>query len=519
MRIVLLVLLTFASTTALAEDFYFVLDDDPANASATHYATPDQACQVAYQTDVPKLAALSYTQPQPYKAPTLSPNSNPPKYVYYDCPTVAYSPTLNSSATFAHTITRGGDGCTADQTYNPQSGQCESPDQDQARKEMGDPTSVAVAGLVSCGDPVNVGTGNVYESETDYSDADGELRFARSYNSASGRWISTYETSLYINTKAMVITFSDGRSALFKLTNGIATPEPTELGSMANVNGSWVYTSPGNEQFSFNTKGKLTRWTFANGLSQSLTYVTSSDGLTVTATVTDSRGHTLQFAKKQGYLQSLVVGGLTINYTLDSTFRTTKVTRTWSGHTTSRTYIYDDPNNARLLTGIIDERGIRAATWAYDAQGRAISNQRAIGADKITIAYNTDGSTTVTNALGNTTTYQYQIIQGVKRVTAIQGSPAVGCPASNSTYTYTVNGQVDTKTDAIGTITTYAYDTLGREITRVEAKGTPQERTITTTWDAMRFLPLTVTTADRVITYTYDTQGRPLGTSVHATKE
>ncbi|MGO4703284.1 DUF6531 domain-containing protein [Dyella sp. 2RAB6] len=519
MRIVLLILLAFASTTVLAEDFYYVLDDDPANASATHYTTPDQACQVAYAADVPKLAALTYTQPQPYKAPTLSPFSNPPKYVAYDCNTIAYSPTLNGSATFSHSIVRGGDGCTADQTYNPQTGQCESADADQARKEMGDPGSAAVVGIVSCADPVNVGTGNVYESETDYADTDGELRFVRSYNSAAGRWTSTYETSLYINAKALVINFSDGRSALFKLSNGIATPEPTELGTMKQVSGSWVYTSPDNEQYTFNAQGKLTLWKLANGLSQSLTYVTSSDYLTVTTTVTDSRGHTLQFAKKQGFLQNLIVGGLTINYTVDTTFRLTNVTRNWAGHTTSRTYIYDDPNNPRLLTGITDERGIRSATWAYDAQGRAISNQRAGGAYKTTMTYNADGSTTVTNALGNSTTYRYQIIQGAKRVTAVEGEPAAGCPASNTTYTYTTNGQVDTKTDAIGTITAYTYDTLGREITRVEAKGTPQERTITTTWDATRFLPLTVTTADRVITYTYDTQGRPLSTSVHATKE
>jgi len=519
MRIVLLIFFAFASTTVLAEDFYYVLDDDPANASATHYTTPDQACHVAYTADVPKLAAMTYTQPQPYQAPTLSPYSNPPRYVAYDCKTIAYSPTLNASSTFAHSIVRGGDGCTADQTYNPQTGQCESADQDQARKEMGDPTSPLVAGIVSCGDPVNVGIGNVYESETDYADSDGELRFERSYNSAAGRWTSTYETSLYINAKALVINFSDGRSSLFTLSNGVATPEPTELGTMKQVNGLWVYTSPYNEQFGFDAQGRLILWKLGNGLSQSLTYVTSSDYLTVTTKVTDSRGHTLQFAKKQGFLQSLTVGGLTMTYTIDSTFRLTKVTRNWTGHSTSRTYVYDDPTNPRLLTGIIDERGIRSATWAYDTQGRAISNQRAIGADAVTIAYNSDGSTKVTNALGNSTTYRYQIIQGVKRVTAVEGEPAVGCPASNSSYTYTANGQVQTKTDALGTITAFTYDTLGRELTRVEAQGTPQERTTTTTWDATRFLPLTVTTSDRVITYTYDDQGRPLGTSVHATKE
>lgn len=518
MRVALFAVLCLACTPVLATDFYWVLDADPNDPSTVHYTTPDQACHVAYDTDIPKLAAASYTQPQPYQAPTLAVD-NPPRNVIYSCPTTAYSPTLQNSIGLSHSIIRGGDGCTAGQTFNPQTAKCESSNEDQDRKEMGDPTSPLVAGIVSCGDPVNVGTGNVFEQETDYADADGELRFVRSYNSTSGAWTFSYSTWLYIYPNALVLNFNDGRSSLFALSNGVATPEPTELGTMTKVNGLWVYTSPGNEQFTFDAQGRLTRWKLANGLSQSLTYVMSPDYTTVTATVTDSRGHTLQFAKKYGFIQNLVVGGLTLTYTFDSSYRLTTITRNWSGHSTSRSYVYDDPADTTLLTGIVDERGIRAATWTYDNQGRAISNQRAIGADKVTIAYNTDGSTTVTNALGNATTYRYQLIQGVKRVTAVEGSPAVGCPASNSSYTYTANGQVASKTDALGTVTTYAYDTLGREITRVEAKGTPQERTITTTWDPTRFLPLTVTTADRVTTYTYDDQGRLLGTSVHAIKE
>lgn len=519
MRVLLFLLLAFASATVMAEDFYYVLDDDPANASATHYTTPDQACHAAYDADQPILAAKSYTQPLAYQSPTLSPASHPPQFVAYDCEVSAYSPKYASSLTYGHGITRGGDGCTEQQTYNPQTGKCESPDEDQNRKEQGDPNSPLVAGIVSCGDPINVGTGNVYEEETDYADSDGELRFTRSYNSTAGAWRATYDTLLKVYPKALVLVFNDGRSSLFTLSNGVATAEPTELGTMRQINGLWVYTSPTNDQFTFDAQGKLTLWKQANGLSQSLSYVTSADYTTVTTTVTDSKGHTLAFVKKYGVLQSLTVGGLTITYAVDSTYRTTGLTRNWPGHSTSRTYIYDDPNNPKLLTGIVDERGIRSATWAYDTQGRATFNQRAVGADKVTIAYNTDGSTTVTNALGNSTTYRYQIIQGVKRVTAVEGEPAVGCPASNSSYTYTPNGQVDTKTDALGMVTSYTYDALGREVTRVEAKGTPQERTITTTWDPTRFLPLTVTTADRVTTYTYDDQGRLLGTSVHAIKE
>jgi YD repeat-containing protein len=111
-------------------------------------------------------------------------------------------------------------------------------------------------------------------------------------------------------------------------------------------------------------------------------------------------------------------------------------------------------------------------------------------------------------------TYRYQVIQGIKHITSIEGETAAGCPASNSSYTYNAIGQVATKTDALGHITAYTYDTLGRETQRVEAQGTPQARTTTTTWHGSSFLLETVTTSDRVTTYTYDDKNRLLSTNM-----
>jgi YD repeat-containing protein len=204
-------------------------------------------------------------------------------------------------------------------------------------------------------------------------------------------------------------------------------------------------------------------------------------------------------------------------YTYLNGFRLlTGATYSQGGKQWSRQYLYEDAAYPAALTGITDERGVRYATWHYDAQGRAISSEHANGAEKVTLTYNDDGSTTVTNALGHAVTYRYQVIQGIKHITSIEGEPAAGCPASNSSYTYNTIGQVATRTDALGHITAYTYDTLGRETQRVEAQGTPQARTTTTTWHGTSFLPETVTTADRVTTYTYDTQNRLLSTSTHA---
>ncbi|WP_236208157.1 RHS repeat protein [Pseudomonas tohonis] len=183
---------------------------------------------------------------------------------------------------------------------------------------------------------------------------------------------------------------------------------------------------------------------------------------------------------------------------------------TIQGQAQQRTYHYQDSRNPNLLTGITDERGIRYATWTYDDQGRAISSEHAGGAERTLVSYNDDGSSTVTNALGKRTTYRFQTIQGVRRVTAIEGEPSANCPNSNSTFTYDDRGLVKTRTDNKGNVTTFDYNERGLEISRTEAYGTAQARTVTTTWYPTLFLPASVTEPDRITTYSYDDQGRPL---------
>jgi len=116
----------------------------------------------------------------------------------------------------------------------------------------------------------------------------------------------------------------------------------------------------------------------------------------------------------------------------------------------------------------------------------------------------------VTGALGKKTTYHYQTVLGVKHITAIEGIPSANCPNSNSTFTYDNNGNVLTKTDALGQVTTYTYNDRNLEASRTEASGTPLARTTTTEWDPSRFLKTKVVEPTRTTVYTYDAQGRPL---------
>ncbi|WP_285961991.1 RHS repeat protein [Pseudomonas tohonis] len=207
------------------------------------------------------------------------------------------------------------------------------------------------------------------------------------------------------------------------------------------------------------------------------------------------------------------MGETSVSYTYNSIRRLTAVTTTRDAVVSSQTYHYEDAN-PNLLTGITDERGIRYATWAYDDQGRAISSEHAGGAERTLVSYNADGSSTVTNALGKRTTYRFQTIQGIRRITAIEGEPSANCPNSNSTFTYDDRGLVKTRTDNKGNITTFDYNERGLETSRTEAYGTLQARTVTTTWHPTLFLPASVIEPDRITTYSYDDQGRPLSQSV-----
>ncbi len=70
------------------------------------------------------------------------------------------------------------------------------------------------------------------------------------------------------------------------------------------------------------------------------------------------------------------------------------------------------------------------------------------------------------------------MIQGIKRIVAIEGEPSPNCPSSNSTFTYDERGLLSSKRDNNGNLTTYQYNVRGLETSRTEAAGTAQARTI-----------------------------------------
>ncbi|MDU9416372.1 DUF6531 domain-containing protein [Pseudomonas sp. zfem005] len=397
-------------------------------------------------------------------------------------------------------IYRTGNGCSNNYSYDELRGKCRP-----ANDESGPSSTEDTNSPKSCaGNPINIANGNKYQKEIDIKTTS-KLELSRHYNSHEKTWQHNYSARLFLGAGAAMVKLESGRESVFNISTPSAITREAGQGQLVRLDNQWLFSTPATGSYYFSDSGQLVRRVDLQGDSYNLSYSEHE------TRVTDGRGNQISYTEDaQGQVLSAHGNGNAVKYAYDGP-RLIEAFYERGGASQSRQYHYEDPLDPGLLTGITDERGIRYATWAYDDQGRAISSEHAGGAEKVTVAYNADGSSTVTNALGKRTTYRFQTIQGIRRITAIEGEPSANCPNSNSTFTYDDRGLVKTRTDNKGNVTTFDYNERGLEVSRTEAFGTPQARTVTTEWHPTLFLPVTITEPDRTTRYSYDIQGRLIG--------
>ncbi|WP_285961990.1 RHS repeat protein [Pseudomonas tohonis] len=402
------------------------------------------------------------------------------------------------SLTSYDSLFRLGDACPLLRKYNPTTGEC-------ANDEQKGPDSFNTPILCNTqNSSIKTSIGNIYIFRENLQESDLPLQLH--YNSIDSIWRHSYSTHLRTNSDTHISLIKPtGQEELFLRNESDATPTNINSGTLKKDGSGWIYKSRDNKDFHFDSTGRLIA---QNSTSTRITLSYLDNKITIT----DQNGRVLVITQSvDRRILSAQAGTQIIDYTYSGTGQLIEATRRANGVVTSSKYSYEDPHNAGLLTGITDERGIRYATWTYDDQGRAISSEHAGGAERTLVSYNADGSSTVTNALGKRTTYRFQTIQGVRRITAIEGEPSANCPNSNSTFTYDDRGLVKTRTDNKGNVTTFDYNERGLEVSRTEAFGTPQARTVITDWHPTLFLPTTITEPDRTTRYSYDVQGRLIG--------
>jgi YD repeat-containing protein len=301
------------------------------------------------------------------------------------------------------------------------------------------------------------------------------------------------------------ITRGNGQSYAFVDQDGSWQPLHPGRSVLTQGESSWVYRATSGAVETYDTDGKLLSSRNTNG--QTTTFAYDDQGRLDRVTGSFDDVLTYHYGE-DGRLIRITTPEGDLNYGYDAEGRLNHVTYLDGSE---RHYHYEDPNRAYLLTGITDENGDRFATWAYDDAGRATLSEHAGGAEQTTFRYNTDGTTTVTDAAGAERTYHFIVKEGGMKVDHVEGDRCTTCShGGNKVYTYDGNGFISSKTDWNGNVTTYTRDSGGRELSRTEATGTPEARTVTTTWDSTLNKPLVITEPERITEFTYDSDGRLL---------
>jgi RHS repeat-associated protein len=400
-----------------------------------------------------------------------------------------------------------------------------SPTASEPAKNLG--STGDTPGACPCGDPISVGTGNLFEQVTDYqTSGPNQLGFTRYYNSLASstmtfavslgtHWRSNYDRYLRIvSATSVTAERADGQQLTFTSSGGTwASDSDVDL-KLVNSGSTWTLTDTTDtvETYTAGASGEALLTTIAarNGYTQTLHYNASNQ----LVSVSDSYNRSLTFAYQNGLIQTVTTpDGLILTYGYSSSGVTPGVLDRLASVAysttpqTSQSYLYENSALPFALTGITDEDGNRYATWTYDSSGRGLTSQHAGGADLTTVVYNADGSRMVTNALGQQLVYTFTTLQGVPKVTEINRQATSTTSAATETFTYDSNGYTASVTDWNGNQTTYVNDVHGQPTTINEAVGTPQARTTTITYLSNYHLPSEIVTPGLTTNFAYDSSG------------
>jgi len=380
------------------------------------------------------------------------------------------------------------------------------------------------AAMLNQSNPIHGGMGYKVQTENDYSPAASALSLNRFYISSKHRepsllgnnWRHTYDRSLsYVANPAYSLTTAvinrpDSGRQYFNLVGDAWVPDAGFTERLEHLaGGGWLYTDNGDSKERYSEEGQLVSIEDRNGRVLTMQYV-----LDQLDAVVDEEGRTLTFGYQ--YFASIPGGssnsdrktrlttvglpdGTIIKYQYDANGMLERAiypdaTPLDNADNPYRRYQYGDGTNAptHALTGLFDERGIQYANWQYDGAGRAISSEHGApgsGIDKVSFVFNADGSSVVTNPFNQARTYNFTVVNGVKKITSMS-APCPACGVNFAARTYDANGKTDIETDFAGTNTDTDYNARGLLTQTIEsANKTATKRTSQTDWHATFNVP------------------------------
>jgi RHS repeat-associated protein len=159
-----------------------------------------------------------------------------------------------------------------------------------------------------------------------------------------------------------------------------------------------------------------------------------------------------------------------------------------------RQYVYEDPNDNQLLTGIIVD-GVRATRYAYDSSKRVTHSGLENNEEYEDYLYSTSPLyTMMIDQRGLTQVFYFEQVGNFKRLTGASRSSSGSCGPSVKSQTYNT-GFVDSRTDWNGNRSTYMYTFGGLLDTEVIAANTGNSLTRKVTWNGIKMATSTLKNA------------------------
>lgn len=185
-----------------------------------------------------------------------------------------------------------------------------------------------------------------------------------------------------------------------------------------------------------------------------------------------------------------------------------------------KTYLYEEPDLPHHMTGVVDERGVRYATFGYDQKGRAIRTEHAQGAGRVEVESSDDNRAVVrfyrdsSLDLYREEHYTYEKILGAYRRTHKAIVECQHCETGEEVWEYNQLGQKTRHRSMEGRVTEWTYDDQGRKETETLGVGSPEERVMVYTWSEEHDRLEAVETDAALTRYVYDAQGNLVETVV-----
>ena len=186
---------------------------------------------------------------------------------------------------------------------------------------------------------------------------------------------------------------------------------------------------------------------------------------------------------------------------------------------TIATYDYYDIYHDAYLKTVIDGKAVSYGNFNYSNVspyiGNMVSSNHPGGADQTTISYDSAYQSTVTNALGRSTVYNFVDVLNVegRRISTIDGVATANCLATTQALSYTPapagapHGYVYERVNRNGSVTRYERDSRGLVTKLTEDALGLDPRITLKEWHPTLHLPTRITTSHMEEVFSYDAAG------------